>query len=291
MNKVITEITNLGEKDCFYLVERYKEEFSYPLHKHEELELNFVAHCRGARRIVGDSMEVLGEYDLCLVGGGLEHVWEQHECRSSKIHEITIQFSRNLLSEQFLAKNPMRPINKLMENAKLGIAYGTDAIMPVYAKLVSLTEAQPGFGSVLAFLDLLHELSMQEDYHLLASKSFSSVSNTHDSRRVRRVQEYIDQNFQKEIRLNDLASLAGMTPTAFSRFFHLHTHKTVSDYTIDIRLGHATRMLVDSSHSVAEICYACGFNNISNFNRIFKKKKGCSPTIFRENYHKSKIII
>ena len=82
-----------------------------------------------------------------------------------------------------------------------------------------------------------------------------------------------------------------MTPTAFSRFFHLHTHKTVSEYTIDIRLGHATRMLVDSSHSVAEICYACGFNNISNFNRIFKKKKGCSPTVFRENYHKSKIII
>ena len=60
MNKVITEITNLGEKDCFYLVERYKDEFSYPLHKHEELELNFVAHCKGARRIVGDSMEVLG---------------------------------------------------------------------------------------------------------------------------------------------------------------------------------------------------------------------------------------
>ena len=60
MNKVITEITNLGDKDCFYLVERHKEEFSYPLHKHEELELNFVAHCQGARRIVGDSMEVLG---------------------------------------------------------------------------------------------------------------------------------------------------------------------------------------------------------------------------------------
>ena len=66
MNKVITEITNLSDKDCFYLAERYKEEFSYPLHKHEELELNFVEHCQGARRIVGDSMEVLGEYDLCL---------------------------------------------------------------------------------------------------------------------------------------------------------------------------------------------------------------------------------
>ena len=82
-----------------------------------------------------------------------------------------------------------------------------------------------------------------------------------------------------------------MTPAAFSRFFRMRTGKTVSDYMIDIRLGHAARLLVDSPTSVAEICYNCGFNNISNFNRIFKKKKGCSPTAFRDNYHKSKIII
>ena len=110
MNKVITEITNLGEKDCFYLVERYKEEFSYPLHKHEELELNFVAHCKGARRIVGDSMEVLGEYDLCLVGGGLEHVWEQHECKSKNIREITIQFPSDLFMGNLIDKNQFESI-------------------------------------------------------------------------------------------------------------------------------------------------------------------------------------
>ena len=291
MNKVITEITNLSEKDCFYLVERQKEEFSYPLHKHEELELNFVEHCAGARRIVGDSIEVLGEYDLCLVGGGLEHVWEQHECQSAKIREITIQFSQHLLSEQFLSKNQLSSMKQLFENAKRGIAFGLTAILPLYARIDGLTKSKPDFYSVISFLELLYEMSIQEDYHLLASKSFSNVQNTPDSRRIRKVQEYIDQHYQGDVRLSDVAALAGMTPTAFSRFFHLHTHKTISDYIIDIRLGHATRLLVDSTHSVAEICYACGFNNISNFNRIFKRKKGCSPTTFRENYHKSKIII
>lgn len=94
-----------------------------------------------------------------------------------------------------------------------------------------------------------------------------------------------------EIRLGTLADIAGMSPSAFSRFFKLHTGRTLSDYVIDMRLGYASRMLVDTSKSVAEICYECGFNNLSNFNRIFKKKKDCSPTEFRENYHKTRIII
>ena len=82
-----------------------------------------------------------------------------------------------------------------------------------------------------------------------------------------------------------------MTPTAFSRFFKLRTGRSISDYLIDIRLGHATRALVDSTMSVAEICYSCGFNNISNFNRIFKKKKGSSPKVFRDIYQHHKTLV
>ena len=82
-----------------------------------------------------------------------------------------------------------------------------------------------------------------------------------------------------------------MTPVSFSRFFKLRTGKSLSDYIIDIRLGHATRQLVDSMKTVAEICYECGFNNLSNFNRIFKKKKGCSPKEFREIYYKKKVFV
>ena len=97
-------------------------------------------------------------------------------------------------------------------------------------------------------------------------------------------------NYKDEIRLEQLAELVGMTATSFSRFFKLRTGKTLSDYLIDIRIGYATRMLVDSTMSIAEICYECGFNNLSNFNRIFKKKKDCSPKEFREYYRKKKII-
>ena len=94
-----------------------------------------------------------------------------------------------------------------------------------------------------------------------------------------------------EVRLAQLADIAGMSPSAFSRFFKLHTGRNLTDYIIDIRLGAASRMLVDTSRSVSEISYQCGFNNLSNFNRIFKKKKNCSPTEFRENYRKTRIIV
>lgn len=138
---------------------------------------------------------------------------------------------------------------------------------------------------------ILYELAESGDYRTLSSSSFASQRPTVDSRRVMKVQEYIDKHFREEIRLADLADLVGMTPTAFSRFFKLRTGRSISDYLIDYRLGHASRALVDSTMSIAEICYGCGFNNISNFNRIFKKKKGNSPKMFRDIYQHHKSLV
>jgi len=291
MEKIITEITPLEEKDCFYLVDRNKEGFTYPLHKHEEIELNFVENCEGARRIVGDSIEILGQYDLALVGSNLEHTWEQNICKTTKVREITIQFEPNLFGETLLSKSQMKSIQVLLDNAKNGIAFGMSAIMRIYSRLDEITHTQAGFYRVIKLLEILYELSIDTDYHKLASSSFANVENAVESRRVHKVEEYIDKHFKEEVRLQTLSSLAGMTPSAFSRFFKLRTGKTVQEYIIDVRIGHAARQLVDSTKSILEICFDCGFNNISNFNRIFKKKKGCSPSIFRDNYHKKKVIV
>ncbi len=291
MDKIITEITPLEEKDCFYLVDRNKDGFTYPLHKHEEIELNFVENCSGARRIVGDSIEVLGQYDLALVGSNLEHTWEQNICDSLKVREITIQFDPNLFGDTLLSKSQMRSIQQLLDNAKNGVAFGMSAIMKIYSRLEEITETQPGFYRVIKLLEILYELSMDDDFHKLASSSFANVSVSTESRRVRKVEEYIDLNYKQEVRLQTLSDLAGMTASAFSRFFKLRTGKTVQEYIIDVRIGHAARQLVDTSKSIAEICIDCGFNNISNFNRIFKKKKGCSPSLFRDNYYKNKVIV
>ncbi|MGN0230309.1 MAG: AraC family transcriptional regulator [Muribaculaceae bacterium] len=291
MSRIITEITPLQAEDCFYLIDRYKACFNYPIHKHEEVELNFVQNCKNARRVVGDSMEVLNDCDLALIGGGLEHVWEQCDCQSPRIREITIQFAPDLLGETFLGKNQLSSIRKLLDRAKRGVAFEMTTIMKVYGMLDDITHTQPGFYRVIKLLSILYELSKAEDCHELSSTSFAHSRTSSDSRRVQKVEDYIDRNYGSDIRLQDLADIVGMSPTAFSRFFKLRTGKTISEYIIDIRLGVAARKLVDSTMSIAEICYDCGFNNVSNFNRIFKRKKGCSPKNFREDYRKSKIVV
>lgn len=288
---IITEITPLSDKDCFYLVDRYKERFNYPIHRHDEYELNFVSGCDGAVRVVGDSVMAIGDYDLVLVGGGIEHAWEQGDCDSGRIHEITLQFSRNLFGDVFLGKNQMTPIREMLEKSSNGIAFSQLCIMRVYHRIERLTTMESNFYRVMELLTILHELATTDNYKVLSNSSFANVPQQSDSRRVVKVQNYINKHYREDIRLSDLADLAGMTPTGFSRFFKLRTGRLVSDYIIDVRLGYATRALVDTTNTVSEICYDCGFNNVSYFNRIFKKKKGCAPKEFREFYKRHRVLV
>ena len=163
---------------------------------------------------------------------------------------------------------------KCLEKAQCGISFPMSSILKVYHLLEKLVSEEQSFYAVINFLTILYELSIEEDYKVLASSSFAKITDIHsESRRIQKVQNYINERYQQDIRLNLLAELVGMAPSAFSRFFKLRTGKTLSDYITDIRIGYAARMLVDTQRSIAEICYDCGFNNLSNFNRIFKKKE------------------
>ena len=291
-SKVIHEITPLMGKDVLYIAERRKKEFTYPIHNHQVFELNFVEHAPGVRRIVGDSNEVIGDYDLVLITSpDLEHVWEQNTCKSDDIHEITVQFDIDAHEYQGRWFNAFNSMKKMMLEAQKGLSFPLDAIMRVYQQLDTLSSVKDGFYAFMQFLTILYELSKCDGARTLASSSFAKVEVSSDSRRVQKVKSYIDQHYKEEIRLTKVADIAGMSPSAFSRFFKLHTGRNLSEYIIDQRLGYASRMLVDSTHSIAEIGFGCGFNNLSNFNRIFKKRKGCSPSEFRENYHKTRIIV
>lgn len=291
MVKTITEITPLSDRDFFYLVDRTKDEFSFPIHRHKEFELNFVEHCTGAMRVVGDSIVELKEYDLCLVGHGIEHGWQQHDCCSKNIREITIQFSEDLFGEELLKKNQFSSISSLLLQSARGIAFSMPCIMKVYIHLDSLLKTPSGFEQILIFLKVLHELSIDEGKIILSSSTFSDILPSSDSRRIQKIQNFICDHYGEKIKLEDLAGFVNMSTTSFSRFFKLRTGRSVQDYITEIRLGHATRALTDSTQTIAEICYGCGFNNVSNFNRIFKKRKLLTPKEFRDFYQRHKVII
>lgn len=290
--RIIHEITPLMGKDVLYIADRHKKEFTYPIHNHSVYELNFVENAKGVRRIVGDSQEVIGDYDLCLITSpNLEHVWEQNECHSDDIREITVQFDFSMSDETLFGRNPYASITRMMQEAKKGLSFPLQAIMKVYGMLDTLSSVKDSFYAVQQFLTILYELSRCENARTLASSSYAKVTVEDDSRRILKVKNFISKNYMDELRLPELASLAGMSSSAFSRFFKLHTGRNISEYIIDLRLGYAARMLVDTAKSISEIGFDCGFNNLSNFNRIFKKKKGCSPSEFRESYHKTRIIV
>lgn len=292
MSSVFTEIPKMSEKDCFYIVERHKTEFTYPLHKHKEFELNFIEFGAGVRRIVGDSVEEIGDYDLVLVGSeGLEHVWEQGNCKSKDIREITIQFSRDILDHNLLSKSQFSSIRDMLSKAEHGLAFPVSAIMQIYSILDSLARESEKFVQILKVLYILYRLSLCDDAKVLASSSFAKTSRNKESRRILKVKQYINDHYKENLNLKDLAALAGMSPVAFSRFFRIRTNRTLSEYIADIRLGYAARLLVDTSKNISEICYECGFNNVSNFNRQFKARRGSTPREFREMYKKHKVTI
>ena len=165
------------------------------------------------------------------------------------------------------------------------------AIMTVYPRLQKLVTMTDKFYMGMELMTILYELSKFDDAHELASSTFAKVSVSSDSRRVLKVKDYINSHIHEDLRLEQLADLVGMTPTAFSRYFKQRTGKNLSEFIVDIRLGQAARRLVDTTDSVSEICWTCGFNTLSNFNRLFRKRKGCNPTEFREKYQKTKIIV
>lgn len=298
MGKILTEITPLSTNDCLYVVDRHKEKFDFPIHQHKEFELNFVANCKGCQRVVGDSIEELDYYDLVIVGDGLEHGWLQNDVppadindEGSMMREITIQWEPDLISEDLFQKTPFASLHEMLKKSVKGIAFGQKTIEKTLPRFEELLEPQPGFIRYQKFWEILYHLSISDDYRELSSSAFAKMPVTESSRRVKKVTDYIAQHYAEQLRLEDLASMVGMAPTAFSRFFKSHTNQTVSSYIIDIRLGHAIRLLIDTTMNSSEICYMCGFNNQSNFNRLFKKKKGCTPTEFRETYLKTKIIV
>lgn len=291
MENLIIELPPLSEQDCYYLQERHKHCFNYPLHKHNIYELNFVEHCKGARRLVGDNIELLPEYDLALVGCNLEHTWDQYECKSDMIHEITIQIPYDFFPDVWLNRRVMQPIKEMFEKATMGIAFGMKATMTVYDRLNSLAKTEPSFYTALTLTGIFYDLAVSGDYHVLASSHYSHAEVPTTSRRIKTIKDYIDKNFSKEIRIETLAEMVNMTPNALSRFFKQRTNRSISNYINEVRMGCATLLLIESTMTIIEISYQCGFNTISNFNRTFKQIKGVTPTEFRESYKKNAYLI
>ena len=275
-------ITPLKENECFMIFDRHKPEFNFPLHYHPEYELNYISNAEGARRVVGDHIAEIGHRELVMVGPGVFHGWENARNQSNDIHEITVQFPEDLFGE-VLNKNILRPIRELFQNAKRGILFPEETIVQVEKKVHAICRKK-GFDSYLELQALLYELAISKNQKFLTSPYFEKTDNHGGNERIERLHHFVKANYNRKIKLAQLAELLNMSVVSVTRLVRLHTGQSFVDYLNEMRLGFATRMLIETQMGVSEICFKCGFNNISNFNRIFKRKQGITPTQFRNSF-------
>ncbi|WP_374166448.1 AraC family transcriptional regulator [Arcticibacter sp. MXS-1] len=291
MKTAIKEITPLTQSDCYTLFSRVKKDFNFPLHYHDEFELNLILNAKGAKRVIGDHIDVIDDVELVLVGSNLQHAWFTHECTSQEITEVTIQWHKDLFDDKFLKRNQLSFIRKMFERSKKGISFPRETIQSVCDRIRTLNHMN-GFHGVMELMSILYDLSISRNIRTLSDSSFNSDQQyNYNSRRLEKAFDYMNSNYDKEINLKDIAKLVNMTEVSFSRFIKKRTGNTFIDSLNEIRLGHASRMLIDTTHSISEVSYNCGFNNISNFNRLFKKKKNCTPREFRENFAGTRIFV
>jgi AraC-like DNA-binding protein len=280
---VVRETTSLNAGDCFAMFSRVKKSFDFPLHYHNEYELNLVINAKGAKRIVGDSIEIIDDIELVLIGPNLYHGWFTNQCASAAINEVTIQFHKDLFDEKLLQKNQLFFVKSMFENARRGVIFSYETSRDITSRILNL-DNKGGFTSVLDLLSILNTLSVSKNMRVLTDLGFSNEKFQYASRRIDKVFEYMKSNYDKHLTLGEVAQVANMPEASFCRFLKKRTGKSFIESLNEIRLGNASRMLINTTHSIAEIAYQSGFNNISNFNRIFKRHKLCVPKEFRKAY-------
>ena len=281
---ILRELVPISEDDFFIVLNHTNAKFDFPLHFHPEIELNLVLNSSG-KRIIGDSVVEYSDCDLALIGPNTPHMWTGIK-ENNNAHVITIQFHEDLFSKNTLNRKLAFPIRELLERSKRGIAFSKETIETLKPKILKLSDSQD-FDSLLNFLSILYDLSIAKNTKMLASHSYVDYYSFPESQRIEKANNYIKDNLHNKIQLKEIADLVNMSETAFSHYFKKCTNSSFSDYTTDLRLGLAARMLFESEQSIKEICYDCGFNNISNFNRTFKRKMGFTPSNFRDQ---SKLI-
>jgi AraC-like DNA-binding protein len=208
------------------------------------------------------------------------HAWTSGSA-DNKARVITIQFARDFLDRRTLEFEVLQPIKKLLDDSQFGIVFRGKELAVLKHKILTLTKAT-GFKGFLDFLSLLHDMAISSYELLLSAQIHNNPDEVQNHSRILEACGFIKKNYKKKICIEDVAGLIHMSPSAFSHFFKKRTYRSFTDYLIDMRISNACKLLFETDLSIANISEANGFNNVSNFNKLFKIKKKMTPKDFRK---------
>lgn len=264
-----------------------KDNFGTIWHYHPELELHHVIRGEGVR-FIGDNISNFSSGEILLLGSDLPHTWRCKEeyFENNPKHEveaIVIHFLPDCLGRDFLSLPETYMIPKLLEKARKGMSF-TGKAREKLSTLMHSAISATNLDRLIILLNILKIVAETEDYVSIASGYAVNQSNRLDVIRLNKICTYTLSNYKKDITLEEISSISNLTVTSFCRYFKLMTNKTFYDFLIEIRVRHACRMLIENMRSTEIICFDCGFNNISNFYRHFKKVTKITPLQYKREY-------
>ena len=258
------------------------KDFYYPWHYHAELELAFILSGNGVR-YVGNSMENFSEEELVLIGPNLPHTWNTSSNSGMSVTAIVVFIKEDFMQLSCMQSIEFEAINRLFSDMRSGIKVNCEIASKLKPKFFALLHAS-AFEKLMILLQILQEIALGQNYRLLCEQEFSCKFNATDKKRVNLVYDYIEQNYQTQISLADIAAKLNMSETYFSRFFSKTLKKPFFEYLNEYKINRACKLLIETDKQVSEICYASGFESLPFFYRQFKKFKNCQPKMYRLNY-------
>ena len=256
-------------------------------HFHPEYQLFTVLKGTGTR-FVGDSIQRFKTGDLVFTGPNLPHLWRSDQEYFAGNQQlvtkgIVVYFHEDFLGDSLLQKNELHEIRQLLLKARRGMWIVDKTALGVRKMMKKLVQTR-SFKSVLQLLNILDIIADSSEYHFLASENYGNSLKRSDTDRMNKVYDYIMENFTRKITLEEVATLAYMTPSSFSRYFKLHSNKTFSQLLSEVRIGHASKLLIEQDMPVGEACFRSGFHTLSNFNRQFRSIHHLSPMEYKRAY-------
>ena len=286
MKYILKEITPLGKNDLFIANYWPDNQMDFPLHFHEDYESNLSLNAR-CKRSLGKLVEDFTEKDFVITTPNVLHCYKRDDAfLNTRCEVVVIQFPKELPSWGIFDTDQLRDIRNMLCQPAPGLKFSEETAEAVRERLLRLPTVE-GFEGVQLFLDILHELACADRTQVELIGVQSSDSSFPHSRRINRIVQFVEKNYNRKISLEDVGEQVGMSASSVSRFFKKRTRHNFWDYLNGFRIDRAAQMMIETEHTISEISYACGFNNISNFNRVFRERIGTTPSDYRNKFKES----
>jgi AraC-like DNA-binding protein len=282
------ELVPRSEQCSFALREFKLPVFASPWHFHPEVELTFILQSHG-RRFVGDHIAPFAPGDLVLVGANLPHFWHNDVPAGGGqplAHSVVLQFGADCLGADFFSRPELTDVQRLLQAAGRGLHF-TGRVRDAVATVMLEMRKHYGLGRLIDFLTILKLLSQVAAPRVLSSAGFVPCLDDRAGERINRAYRHVFKHFAKRLDYEKIAKESGMSLSAFCHYFKRVTGRTLSAFVREVRVGHACRLLMETSDGVAQVAYASGFESLSNFNRCFRDLNGVSPKEYRRQYQTS----